>query len=147
MFSNLLKFLYQTLPTMSLRSMSRLLPRNLSRSCNIATAPSLSATRHISPLLRPSRIAPFSRYAAFSTSKIARQKEGQSQSILLTLLTPANSCLADQELSQKLQLELDMEKEMRDSEKLPASLSDFLDSSSFEVIQTTKTTSLLADTW
>ena len=39
----------------------------------------------------------------------------------------------DQELSAKIQSELDMEREMRDSEKLPASISDFLDSSSFEV--------------
>lgn len=39
----------------------------------------------------------------------------------------------DQELSAKIESELQMEKEMRDSEKLPASISDYLDSSSFEV--------------
>lgn len=39
----------------------------------------------------------------------------------------------DQELSAKIESELQMEKEMRDSEKLPASISDYLDSSAFEV--------------
>lgn len=39
----------------------------------------------------------------------------------------------DQELSAKIESELQMEKEMRDSEKLPSSLQDYLDSSSFEV--------------
>ena len=34
----------------------------------------------------------------------------------------------------KIQSELQMEREMRDSETLPASLQDYLDSSSFEVI-------------
>lgn len=39
----------------------------------------------------------------------------------------------DQELSAKIESELQLEKEMRDSEKLPSSLQDYLDSSSFEV--------------
>jgi complement component 1 Q subcomponent-binding protein len=39
----------------------------------------------------------------------------------------------DKELSAKIESELQMEKEMRDSEKLPANISDYLDSSSFEV--------------
>ena len=39
----------------------------------------------------------------------------------------------DQELSAKIESELELEKEMRDSEKLPSSLQDYLDSSSFEV--------------
>ena len=39
----------------------------------------------------------------------------------------------DQELSAKIESELQMEKEMRDSEKLPSNISDYLDSSSFEV--------------
>ena len=41
--------------------------------------------------------------------------------------------LVDQELSAKIESELQMEREMRDSEKLPSSLQDYLDSSSFEV--------------
>ncbi len=41
--------------------------------------------------------------------------------------------LVDQELSAKLDSELQMEKEMRDSEKLPINIQDFLDNSSFEV--------------
>lgn len=40
----------------------------------------------------------------------------------------------DQELSAKIESELQLEREMRDSEKLPSSLQDYLDSSSFEVI-------------
>jgi len=42
-------------------------------------------------------------------------------------------CTVDKELSAKIESELQMEKEMRDSEKLPANISDYLDSSSFEV--------------
>ena len=41
--------------------------------------------------------------------------------------------LVDQELSAKIESELQLEKEMRDSETLPSSLQDYLDSSSFEV--------------
>lgn len=39
----------------------------------------------------------------------------------------------DQELSAKIESELQLEREMRDSEKLPSSIQDYLDSSSFEV--------------
>ena len=48
-------------------------------------------------------------------------------------LCKLTDCAVDQELSAKIESELQMEKEMRDSEKLPASISDYLDSSSFEV--------------
>ena len=41
--------------------------------------------------------------------------------------------LVDQELSAKIESDLQLEKEMRDSETLPSSLQDYLDSSSFEV--------------
>lgn len=39
----------------------------------------------------------------------------------------------DQELSAKIQSELDMERETRDSDKVPARISEYLESSSFEV--------------
>ena len=39
----------------------------------------------------------------------------------------------DQELSAKIQSELDMERESRDSDKVPARISEYLESSSFEV--------------
>ena len=39
----------------------------------------------------------------------------------------------DQELSAKIESELQLEREMRDSEKLPISLQDYLDNSAFEV--------------
>lgn len=40
----------------------------------------------------------------------------------------------DQELSAKIASELQMEQEIRETEKLPANISDYLDSSSFEVM-------------
>ncbi|CAD6569372.1 MAG: hypothetical protein ASARMPREDX12_002396 [Alectoria sarmentosa] len=42
----------------------------------------------------------------------------------------------DQELSAKIESELQLEREMRDSAKLPSSLQDYLDSSSFELYDT-----------
>ena len=49
------------------------------------------------------------------------------------------SCVVDQELSAKIASELQLEQEIRDSEKLPANISDYLDSSSFDVNETTQT--------
>ena len=46
---------------------------------------------------------------------------------------PPLSLIVDQELSAKIQSEVEMEQEIRDPQKLPASVSDYLDSSSFEV--------------
>lgn len=51
-------------------------------------------------------------------------------------LRSLKSCAVDQELSAKLESELQMEQEMRDSDKLPQSITDFLESSSFTVRQT-----------
>lgn len=41
--------------------------------------------------------------------------------------------IVDQELAAKLESELAVEKEIRDSEQLPANIKDFLDDSPFEV--------------
>ena len=41
--------------------------------------------------------------------------------------------IVDQELSAKIESELQLEMEMRDPESLPSSIQDYLDSSSFEV--------------
>ena len=41
--------------------------------------------------------------------------------------------LVDQELSAKIESELEVEREMRDSENLPSVITDYLNSSSFEV--------------
>ena len=57
---------------------------------------------------------------------------GRNLNLQLTLTDPA----VDQELSAKIESELQTEKEMRDSEKLPSTISDYLDSSSFEVNST-----------
>lgn len=45
--------------------------------------------------------------------------------------------VVDQELSAKLESELEMEKDMRDSEELPESIRDYLDNGPFEVRQLT----------
>ena len=41
--------------------------------------------------------------------------------------------IVDQELSAKIESELEVEREMRDSENLPSVITDYLNSSSFEV--------------
>lgn len=43
----------------------------------------------------------------------------------------------DQELSAKIASELQMEQEIRETDKLPVNISDYLDSCSFEVIKPT----------
>ena len=42
-------------------------------------------------------------------------------------------CIVDQELSAKLESELQMEKDMRDSDEFPESIKDYLDNGPFEV--------------
>ena len=41
--------------------------------------------------------------------------------------------VVDQELSAKLETELQMEEEMRDSDRLPANIQDYIDNGPFEV--------------
>ena len=48
-------------------------------------------------------------------------------------ITKLKDCAVDQELSAKLESELQVEKEMRDSDKVPDNIQDFLDNNSFEV--------------
>ena len=43
-------------------------------------------------------------------------------------------CSVDQELSAKIESELQMEKDIRDSEQYPARVQEYLDSSPFEVV-------------
>lgn len=62
-----------------------------------------------------------------------RRRARVSQAALLFRYLRLTRDLVDQELSAKIESELQMEKEMRDSETLPSSLQDYLDSSSFEV--------------
>lgn len=44
-----------------------------------------------------------------------------------------SSCLVDQELAAKLHSELELEKDIRDSDQLPENVKSFLESSPFEV--------------
>ncbi|KAL9124596.1 MAG: hypothetical protein Q9217_006088 [Psora testacea] len=105
---------------MSFRSFSRALPRSVPRFASSCAPRCISSIPRTSLLQQSLKIASIPRYAAFSTSRVAHEKEGQ----------------VDQELSAKIQSELDMERDTRDSEKLPASISDYLDSSSFELHDT-----------
>ncbi|KAL9099347.1 MAG: hypothetical protein Q9163_005138, partial [Psora crenata] len=105
---------------MFLRSLTRALPRSIPRFSTKCTPRTISTIHHTSLLPQSLKTASIPKYAAFSTSRVAQEKEGQ----------------VDQELSAKIQSELDMERETRDSEKLPASISDYLDSSSFELHDT-----------
>ena len=71
-----------------------------------------------------------------------RERRGRRRAKVNRHITERSSPLAhnknsvDQELSAKIESELQMEQEIRDSEKLPTSISDYLDSSSFEVQST-----------
>ncbi|KAL2045779.1 hypothetical protein N7G274_002210 [Stereocaulon virgatum] len=108
---------------MSLRSFSRAVPRSMLRiavRCQPRTLSTISPLRRASPLQQTCKAFSIPRYATFSTTRAALEKEGQ----------------VDQELSAKIASELEMEKEMRDSEKLPSNISDYLDSSSFEIHDT-----------
>lgn len=51
----------------------------------------------------------------------------------LQFVAPTDKSLVDQELVAKLDSELAVEKEIRDSEQLPPNIQDFLDTSSFKV--------------
>lgn len=119
---------------LSLRSISRALPRCLPRLAAQSQPRFLSTIHRTSLLQQTCKATSIPIYAAFSTSRAAREKEGQGMR--------KHSCsgnwqltrnLVDQELSAKIESELQLEREMRDSEKLPSSLQDYLDSSSFEV--------------
>lgn len=63
----------------------------------------------------------------------ARRRVRVSQAAFLSRYLELTRDLVDQELSAKIESELQLEREMRDSETLPSSLQDYLDSSSFEV--------------
>ncbi|KAM0805483.1 regulatory protein suaprga1 [Usnea florida] len=105
---------------LSFRTLSRALPRSLPRLATQSQPRFLSTIHRTSLLHQTCKAASIPRYAAFSTSRSAREKEGQ----------------VDQELSAKIESELQLEREMRDSEQLPSSLQDYLDSSSFELHDT-----------
>ncbi|KAI4161049.1 MAG: hypothetical protein LQ342_005212 [Letrouitia transgressa] len=67
----------------------------------------------------------------------AQEQYGKRRVKVLKLTSPshykANQRAVDQELSAKIESELQVEKETRDSEQLPASIKDFLDNSDFQL--------------
>lgn len=105
----------QKLNMISVRTFARSAPRALNR---LATTTSRSAA-----FLRPSysavRVATASR-AAFSSTPFRRAADGET----------------DDELSAKLESEIQIEEDMNDSQQEPASVKDFLDNSPFELVDT-----------
>ncbi|KAL8673535.1 MAG: hypothetical protein Q9168_002024 [Polycauliona sp. 1 TL-2023] len=101
----------------SLRCIGRSLPRQLSGTAPLLPRRTLSAVRQPSLLQHSWRAASRPSHLAFSTSRIARDQEGQ----------------VDQELSAKLESELRVERDTRDSETLPSSLQDYLETSEFKL--------------
>lgn len=106
---------------MSMRSFARSAPRAVSR----LSAAALRQPRvaHSSSLLKSSTWVPLrsSQFtSAFSTTQFRRAPAGE----------------VDEELSAKLESELQYENELKDSEPTPASVKDFLENSPFELIDT-----------
>ncbi|KAL8651563.1 MAG: hypothetical protein Q9226_004645 [Calogaya cf. arnoldii] len=101
----------------SLRCIGRSVPRHVSSAIPHLRRRTLSTVRKSSLLQQSWRGASRPSFAAFSTSRTVREQEGQ----------------VDQELSAKLDSELRVEKDTRDSETLPPSLQHYLDSSPFKL--------------
>ncbi|MCJ1450639.1 hypothetical protein MMC28_000972 [Mycoblastus sanguinarius] len=105
---------------LSLRSFSGAVPRSLPRIAARCPSRTFSAIPRTSLLQQTWKVASRPRYTPFSTTRSALEKEGQ----------------VDEELSMKIESELQLEKEMRDSEELPSTIQEYLDSSSFELHDT-----------
>ncbi|TWU78218.1 hypothetical protein ED733_007981 [Metarhizium rileyi] len=104
---------------LSLRSFARFAPRAVTRLAGAsmrssAARPSIVAKASAISALRPARAA------AFSTTIGRRAADGE----------------ADDELSAKLDSEIQIEEDMRAQEQQPASIKDFLENSPFELIDT-----------
>ncbi|KAK8138030.1 hypothetical protein PG984_001410 [Apiospora sp. TS-2023a] len=106
---------------MSMRAVARSAPRSISRLSSAALRQSTVAWS--SSLLKAAAWAPLrsSQFtSSFSTTQFRREPAGE----------------VDEDLSLKLDSELQFESEMKENEDLPASIKDFLDNSSFELIDT-----------
>jgi complement component 1 Q subcomponent-binding protein len=106
---------------MSIRSVARSAPRSLTRLSSAALRQ--STTARPSSLLRgswaPLKSSQFT--SSFSTTQLRRAPAGE----------------VDDELSAKLESELQFESELKDkNEELPASVKDFLENSPFELVDT-----------
>ena len=123
----------QVLDMISIRNFVRAAPRSVPQLLS-RSSPRLFSNVRGTSLLQRSRIpSPKPRCAAFSTSQAVWEKEGQSSYALdrpdLRRLTLG---VVDQELSAKIESELEMEKDIRDSEQYPANVQEYLDNSPFE---------------
>ncbi|KAK3321651.1 mitochondrial glycoprotein [Apodospora peruviana] len=106
---------------MSLRAFARSAPRALTRvssSSSSAAARSQSAIRTSTLLSTRSALLRPQQASAFSTSLLRRS---------------ALDYTVDEELSQKLQSEIEYEKDVKENEPMPASVKDFLDNGPFEI--------------
>ncbi|ORY58866.1 mitochondrial glyco protein [Pseudomassariella vexata] len=104
---------------MSMRTIARSAPRTLTRLSSAAlrqsvARPSILLKSTLAPL-RSSQLT-----SSFSTTQFRRAPAGE----------------VDEELSVKLESELQFEGEMKENEQLPASVKDFLENSPFELIDT-----------
>ncbi|KAL8901160.1 MAG: hypothetical protein Q9192_000695 [Flavoplaca navasiana] len=100
----------------SLRCIGRTVPRQISRAVPSLPRRTLSKVRQTSLLQQSWPRASRPSYAAFSTSRTTRE-QGQ----------------VDPELSAKLESELRVERDTRDSDTLPSALQNYLDSSPFKL--------------
>ncbi|MCJ1412096.1 hypothetical protein MMC19_006188 [Ptychographa xylographoides] len=105
---------------LAIRNLARATPRSLARFSLPQTTRPLSALCKPSRILQTYRIASRPSCVAFSTTRIAWEKEGE----------------VDQELSAKLDSELQLEKDNSEPDTLPPNIKDFLDNSPFELHDT-----------
>lgn len=103
---------------MSLRSFARSAPRSIAR---------LTATSMRQSVARPSTFVKASSVAALRPAHAA---------FSATTLRQAPAGETDEELSAKLESEIQIEEELKATEQQPASIKDFLENSPFEIIDT-----------
>ena len=108
---------------MSLRTLARTAPRATARLSSSAMRLPTAASRTASLLRTPAAAAPLrttQHTAAFSTTPLRWAPAGE----------------VDEELSAKLDSELQFEGELKEAEQTPASVKDFLDNSPFKIQDT-----------
>ncbi|MCJ1429759.1 hypothetical protein MMC29_007674 [Sticta canariensis] len=117
---------------LSLRSFTRAVPRSFSSVSAQCSRQTLTTVRRSSLLQQSTKLVSRQKFVAFSTSRSVWAQKGQGSSQSEQAVW-AEKGQVDQELAAKLQSELELEKGMRDSEKLPANLQDYLDRSDLNI--------------
>ncbi|KAK7950909.1 uncharacterized protein PG986_006637 [Apiospora aurea] len=107
---------------MSMRAVARSAPRSISRLSSAA--------------LRQSTVARSNALLKATTAWAPVRSSQFASSFSTTPFRAAPAGEVDEELSLKLDSELQFETEMKENEQLPASIQDFLDNSSFELVDT-----------